>query len=272
LVVTLEAHTLERAEGVEIHWEVRGNGPTVVIAHHSLWSYPELYGDLIADLSQDRRVIVYDPRGSGQSSREGPYDVETDAADFEAVVEAAGGAALALSIGEGLNRTVRVADARPDLIPRVFSIVPGAAAVLPQAELKGSGVMAASDSVIDMLRQMMATDPRAALRMMVGTVNPGLGEVELRERVAHVADYLSPEAALQRAEAWLADDVVSHVKALGDRISIAHGGPDPMFEGALRARVEELFPEARLETLEDGPISRPEMTAARVRELTGAAD
>ena len=269
--MTIDAHTLERPEGVEIHWEARGDGPTVVIAHHSLWSYPGLYHELIVDLARDRRVIVYDPRGCGQSSRQGPYDVDTDAADFEAVVEAAGGAALALSVGEGLNRTVRVAEARPDLIPRVLSIVPGAAAVLPQAELKGAGVMAASDSVIDMLRQMMATDPRAALRMMVGTVNPELDEVELRERVVRVADYLSPEAALRRAEAWLADDVIPHAKALGDRISIAHGGPDPMFEGALRARVEELLPDARLETLENGPISRPEITAARVRELTGAA-
>jgi pimeloyl-ACP methyl ester carboxylesterase len=266
--VTHDAHTLERSEGVEIHWEARGEGPTVAIAHHSLWSYPDLYHDLIDDLARDHRVVVYDPRGCGQSSRSGPYDVDTDAADFEAVVEAAGGAALGLSVGEGLNRTVRVAAARPDLVPLVFSIVPGAAAVLPRSELEGSGVMAASDSVIDMMRQLMNTDPRSALRMMVAAVNPDLGEEELRERMARITDYLTPEATTNRANAWLVDDVTAYVEALGDRIWIVHGGPDPLFEGALRARVAELFPKAALETFEDGPITRPDLTAAWVRRLT----
>jgi pimeloyl-ACP methyl ester carboxylesterase len=270
--MTPDEHSVERPDGVEIHWESRGEGPTVVLAHHSLWSYPGLYHDLIDDLTRDRRVVVYDPRGCGQSSRSGPYDMETDAADLQAVVEAAGGAALGLSVGEGLNRTVRVAAGRPDLVPRVFAIVPGAAAVLPRAELEGSGVMAASDSVIDMMRQMMNTDPRSALRMMVGAVNPDLGEEELRERVARVAEYLPPEAAVNRANAWLADDVTSYVQALGDRIWIVHGGPDPLFEGALRARVAELFPKAALETFEDGPVTRPELTAAWVRRLTAQSD
>jgi hypothetical protein len=43
-----------------------------------------------------------------------------------------------------------------------------------------------------------------------------------------------------------------------------------MFEGALGARVVNLFPEAHLAEVADGPVSRPELTAARVRDLTGA--
>ena len=83
-----------------------------------------------------------------------------------------------------------------------------------------------------------------------------------------MSEYLDFEAASDRATSWLADDVSTHVSALGDRVWILHGGPDPMFEGALGERVRTLFPEAHLEPMEDGPISRPELTSERVRRLT----
>jgi pimeloyl-ACP methyl ester carboxylesterase len=241
-----------------------------VLAHHTLWSYPGIYGELIADLARDHRIVYYDPRGCGRSSPHGPYDPESDAGDLGAVAEAAGGAAVAIAVGDAFNRAARVAAARPDLISHVIAIGPAAAAFLPRAELKGSGVLAASESVIDMLLQMMTTDPRAALRTMITVVNPDLAEDELRERVDRVADYIiEPEAGVERARAWLDDDVSDQARVLGDRLWILHGGADPMFEGTLRARVAELFPRAHLEQMADGPISRPDLTAALVRQLTG---
>jgi pimeloyl-ACP methyl ester carboxylesterase len=260
---------VKRPDGAEIHWESQGEGPTVLLTHHTLWSYPALYERLIADLASDHQVVVYDPRGCGQSSRAGPYDVETDAGDLAAVAEAAGGAAVAIAVGDGVNRAARVAAARPELIGALIAIVPGAAAVLPHSELEGSGVMAASDSVMDVLMQMMNTDPRAALRSVLTAINPDLDEDELRERVDRVAGYLTIEAAMARAVAFLEDDLSPHVKRLGERVWILHGGVDPLFEGALGARVAELFPRARIEGLADGPVSRPDLTAARVRSLTG---
>lgn len=258
---------VKRPDGAEIHWEARGEGPTVVIAHHTLWSFPWVYEELIADLARDRKVVVYDPRGCGQSSRGGPFDLETDAGDLEAVIEAAGEAAVGLAVGDGLNRAARVAARRPDLIAALLAVVPGTAAVLPRAELQGSGVLAASDSVIEMLLKMLRTDPRAALRSLITMLNPDFGEADVRERVDRVADYVSPEAAVGRAQAWLADDLSAVVNALGDRVSLLHGGPDPLFEGALEDRVAELFPDARVEPVADGPISRPDLTAALVRAL-----
>jgi pimeloyl-ACP methyl ester carboxylesterase len=260
---------LKRPDGVSIHWETQGEGPTVVLAHHTLWSYPGIYADLIEDLAGDHQVVVYDPRGCGQSTHQGPYDFDTDAGDLQAVIEAAGGAAVAIAVGDGVNRAARVAAQRPDLIAALIAIVPGAAAVLPRAELQGSGVMAGSDSVIEMLLQMMHADPRAALRSLITSINPDLDENELRERVDRVADYLSIEAATGRTNAWLEDDLSGPVNKLGERVWILHGGVDPLFEGALGARVAELFPKARVKVLADGPISRPDLTAAHVRSLTG---
>jgi pimeloyl-ACP methyl ester carboxylesterase len=258
---------VERPDGAKIHWESEGEGRPVLIAHLTLWSHPSIYDGLVADLARDHRAVRYDPRGCGRSSRRGPYDPQTDADDLEAVVRAAGGDAVVIAIGDGLNRTARVAAASPDAIAQVVAITPSPGALLPRSELEGSDVMGASESVIDMMVQLMSTDPRAALRMMITTINPDLDEEQLRERVAIVTDYLTPEAGAERAQAWLADDVRAQLQSLGERLSILFGGPDPMFEGVLQARFRELFPAAQLAEGADGPVSRPDLTAAIVRRV-----
>jgi pimeloyl-ACP methyl ester carboxylesterase len=257
--------TVERPDDIEIHWEGRGRGPAVLIVHQLLWSYPQVYADLIDDLARDRRVVTYDPRGCGGSSRRGPYDTETDVGDLLAVAEAAGGQAVALAVGYGYNLAVRVAARRPDLVSALVTVQPAAAALLPRRELRESGVIAASDSVMDMLMQMLTTEPRAALRTVLAATNPELDEDELRERLDRVVDYISPEAGRGRAEAWLADDPSEHAEALGARLSIIHSAAEALFEGALAARVTELYPEARVEQVEGGPISSPAVIAERIR-------
>jgi pimeloyl-ACP methyl ester carboxylesterase len=212
--------------------------------------------------------VTYDPRGCGQSSREGPYDTGTDVRDLLGVVEAAGAPALAIAVGYGFNLVARVAAQRPGLIASVVSIQPAAAAILPRRELKGSGVMAASDSVIEMVMAMMSSDPRTALRSVLTATNPDLDEDQIRDRVQRVSEYMESEAALRRAEAWIEDDPSEYARALGDRLWILHSEAEPLFEGALVARVAELYPDAHIEQLAGGPISRPDALAARIRELT----
>jgi pimeloyl-ACP methyl ester carboxylesterase len=265
--------SVERPGAVEIHWDSEGSGPAVVIAHQLLWSYPQIYEELIRDLAGDHRVVTYDPRGCGRSSEQGPYDAETDASDLLAVLEDAGGPAVALAVGYGYNLAVRVAARRPDLITAVVTVQPAAAALLPRSELRESGVLAASESVIEMLMQMMDTDPRTALRTVIAATNPQVDEEGLRERLDRVADYLSYDAARERAAAWLADDPSDYARAVGDRPVITQGeDAEPLFEGMLTARVEELYPDARVEQLGGGPISRPDLIAARIRRLTAGAD
>ncbi len=262
--------SIARPDGVEIHWDDWGAGPVVVIAHQLLWSYPQVYEELIHDLAHDHRVVTYDPRGCGRSSELGPYDAETDSGDLLAVVDAAGGHAVAVAVGYGYNVAVRVAARRPDLITALVTVQPAAAALLPRSELKESEVLAASDSVVEMLMQMMSSDPRTALRTLLAATNPELDEDELRERLDRVSEYVSAEAAPERAAAWLEDDPSEYAKAVGDRLLITHSKAEPLFEGALTARVKELYPEARLEQLSGGPISRPDLVAARIRRLTTA--
>jgi len=264
-------HTVKRPDGAELHWEMKGEGPLVVLAHHTLWSHPAVYAGLVDELASDHEVVLYDPRGCGGSTARGPYDLETDAADLAGVAEAAGGGALTIAVGNGFNRTARVGASQPDLISRVIAIAPSAAAILPRAELKGSDVLAASESVAELVLQMMETDPRGALRTMIAATNPGLDEEQVRKRVETVAGYLDLDGESERARAWLSDDVREQVRILGDRVWILHGGDDPLFEGVLGARVAELFPDAHLQQVADGPVSRPDITAGWVRQVSRAA-
>jgi hypothetical protein len=136
---------------------------------------------------------------------------------------------------------------------------------LPRHELRGTEVIAASDSVMDMLMQMLSTEPRAALRTVITATNPDLDESAVKERLDRIVAYISPEAGRGRAQTWVTDDPTEYAVALSTRLHIVHSEAEPLFEGALAARVAELYPDARIEQVEGGPISSPELIAERIR-------
>jgi pimeloyl-ACP methyl ester carboxylesterase len=185
-----------------------------------------------------------------------------------AVIGAAGLGGIVVAVGYAFNFSVRAAARRPDLISHILAIGPAAAAVLPRSELKGTEALAGSDSVVEMMLTMMKTDPRSALRTLIGASNPGIDEDLLRERVDRVSAYVSPEAGLDRARAWLEDNVSERARALGDRLWIQYGRAEPLFESELALRVAQLYPEAHLQEVADGPVSRPDLAAGTVRRIT----
>ncbi|MCH8065218.1 MAG: alpha/beta fold hydrolase [Chloroflexi bacterium] len=63
---------IAKVNGIEIAYEVRGEGAPLVLAHFSSGS-KEMWGAQIAPLSKRYRVVVYDARGHGQSSAP-PFD------------------------------------------------------------------------------------------------------------------------------------------------------------------------------------------------------
>src|SRR5204863_8398653 len=135
------AALLSRPDGVELHWDHRGEGPLVVLCPY--WSgHPAVYEGLLSDLSQDHRVVTFDARGTGGSTRRGPYDMDTDGADLEAIVDAAGDHATLLSIANGCNQAVRLGARRPDLVAAVVAIGAGP---MTRAQFAQGDAMIASD-------------------------------------------------------------------------------------------------------------------------------
>ena len=111
---------LQRPDGATLQWEEHGEGPLIVMVLQ-FFGGAFVVSELIAELAKDHRVVTYDARGLGTSSSQGPYDLQTDRGDLIALIEELGGPALLIPMADGMNRTIRVAAQRPDLVVAVLS-------------------------------------------------------------------------------------------------------------------------------------------------------
>jgi pimeloyl-ACP methyl ester carboxylesterase len=257
---------LTRDDGAELSWTASGEGPLVVLAAH--WNgNPDVLAGLVEELSRDHRVITYDLRGTGASTREGPFDLDTDSGDLLALVEQAGEPAALIGWGDGALRTIRVARERPELVAGIVAV---GANPLGQRAFSGTDSPAGSEAVQEAFARALRTDFRSTLRGLLRTTNPQMDEGDVRARVDGQIEYCPEEVALARYEVWLGTDGIAEAAALDDRtglrVLLFESGMGPLEE--IARRISELVPNARVETIEEGPISRPDLTADAVREIT----
>jgi pimeloyl-ACP methyl ester carboxylesterase len=257
---------VEREDGVSLFWQEWGEGPGLLVAH-SYIQHPTVLEGLLAELQSGHRTIRYDARGAGESTRKGPYDMETDVADLIAVVEAIGPIAAIVANGDATNRAVHAAAQRPDLIPYVISLetVP-----LARGAAEGTESLIASRNVLEALVGMMRADYRTGLTAAVQRGNPDMTQDEVRERVDATVAYVDHDASLGRLEGWIEDEPGDDPGALGDRLVVAYEGAGAWFPAELTERGQELLPEAQFVRLAGGAVTRPDLTAAVVRDVTGA--
>lgn len=257
---------LERPDGVELYWEEGGEGPLVLLSILNTMPTDTVAG-LTAELAHDHRVVTYDLRGIGRSTRTGPYDMATDAADLQALAEAAGGGAVAVAIGDGANRAIRAAAERPDLVEAV--VVSGSLLLGDRETVRGTDALVASSQVLEGIVTLYERDYRAAAHQVIASGSPSLSEDEVRERVDRSVEHSPQEASVARLRAWIADDPTEAAAALGDRLWILSYPGNLWFPAELPERVRGRIPEAHVEAVADGVVSRPDLGAAVVREITG---
>ena len=258
---------LERPDGVTIHYDIRGDGPLVALASYWSWN-PGVFAALFAELERGNRVLAYDMRGCGRSTRRGPYDIETDRADLEALLEQVGGAAALIAVADSANRAARVAAGRPDL---VASLVCLGTAPFARSVFAGREGMIASDAVVDAFLEMLSRDYRGALRTMLTATNEQMSDRELQERVAAQVEYCPSEAAVTRVREWAADDPGDEARALGDRLWIATSpsgvaGPWLPKPEEVEDVTSELVPDAHRVFIE-GAVSQPRAAAGLIRQV-----
>lgn len=258
---------VQRPDGAEIDFRVQGDeGPLVVIVRMGLHP-PVVCSGIVDELATDHRVLSYDLRGTGGSSRTGPYDIETDARDLAAVVERAGGDALAVALGDGSRRAVRAATARPDLIHTV--VISGE---LPLGPIVAGPREALADSrvVLDTLLGLLESDYRMGLRSMLASSGEGVWhEAALRARLDAIEEHCPREVGVARLRAWTRDDSLEPARTLGDRLWYLHYPGNAWFQGSLDA-IRQGLPKARFDQVPDGVISRPRENAAAIRRMLAA--
>jgi pimeloyl-ACP methyl ester carboxylesterase len=255
---------LERPDGARIHYEVRGEGPLVVLAL-GFAATPATYSALADDLARDHTVATWDPRGCGDSSHDGPYDITTDAGDLVALVHEIGPPATVFAVGHGSLVGPRARALDPNAISALVS--PALVVALRQhlGDTEGFG---SSGPVLEMLVEQFRRDPRGSARATIASLNPQYDEDQLRARVAETVAYAPPETTLPRIEAWLEEtDALDDLRGFGDRLAMLWYEGDAWQAGSI-PRAQELLPEARVIKLEDGTLSRPDLAANVVREMT----
>jgi hypothetical protein len=91
-------------------------------------------------------------------------------------------------------------------------------------------------------------------------------ERALQERMDAIEAHSPPEVGVPRMRAWVEDDSRSEGRALGDRLWYLHYPGNAWFQGSIEI-VRRSLPEARIEAVQDGVISRPEENAAAIRRI-----
>lgn len=245
---------LERP-GAEVYWEEAGEGPPVLISN--MYNLAPT-GELVAHLAGQRRVITYDPRGLGRSTGDGPYDLETGVADLEALLEEVGAVDVVLGIGDGAHRAMHAADARPDLIDRVVFTSTGLGPAPDGDETAG---FAGSTQVLSALMGLLRRDYRSGIRSLIAA-SESFDEDEARQRVEELAAAIPQEAAVSYLEAWIRARSADVAQRLGSRLTVlAYPGND-WFPLAMYESMRDYLTAACFEYVEDGPINRPDLTAA----------
>jgi len=257
---------LELPDGIELHWETRGDGPLVVLTATCV-SLPESFYGLRDDLVRDHRVVFYDPRGTGQSTRTGPYDIRTDAEDQAALLRELGEPAVLVAFGDALHRAVEASAIEPELVTAVLS--PGAAALGSGRGYSGVDEgLASSPAVVGALLKMFETDYRSGLHAAVQGGNEQFSLEQVQQRVDRVIEYSPHEATLGRLRGWISHNSVEPARALGDRLWVLLYDSNPWFPAELEPTLRRDVPEAHMVHVENGAVSRPDLTAEVIRQIT----
>ena len=89
-------------DGTLIAYDQTGHGPPVILIVGALCSRTLGPGVKLAPiLAEQHTVLTYDRRGRGESGENGPYDVEREIDDLEALLEMAGGSAFVFGHSSG---------------------------------------------------------------------------------------------------------------------------------------------------------------------------
>lgn len=255
---------LARPDGVELAWEQRGSGPAVVV----VWPWnpsPHSLEPLVADLARDHRVIVYAARGTGDSTRVGPYDAATDAAALAAVVEtAADGQAVIVA---PLDAIVQAADAAVRLPTAIMAVVAVSSMLRSRAD-SGSEALADSPEVLRAMLQMIEISYRAGLHALVSAGNPDLDEAEVQRRVEETLDFAEPERRQSACAAGCAGRDCSSRRAPSRTGLVAHHPDQPVAPPRPARASSRAVAAGACRPARRWPFNHPELTTEIVRQIT----
>ena len=240
--------TVISADGTVIAVDRCGTGPAVVLVHGAFTdrTHPTLV-EVAAALAPWFTVFNYDRRGRGASGDSPDYAVERELEDIDAVIEAAGGAAMVFGGSSGSALALRAAARSPQVITRLAVWEPPyhVSGDAPHLPLDFAGQLAAlvecgrRAAAVELFMVQAAEVPREAVAAMRG--DPSWAATEaLAHTLAYEAHVMGPDNPLPAAL----------LSAVGQPTLVLYGDSSPAWMTKAALAVADAVPHAVIRRLE----------------------
>ena len=248
----------ENTGDIRIYYEDHGAGAPVVLVHGYLADGHSWEKQETALLTAGYRVITYDRRGTGTSSRPAAgYDYDTLAADLNTLLKALDlTGALLVGFCSGTGEVIRYLGTYGQRRVRAAALLAPLPPFLPRSAANPDG---ADRGVLDDLLVELTTDRPAAVKTYLDRYYnlDLLGGSRVSDQAwqnsFHTALRVSPAAALGGAAAWR-EDFVADVARITVPVLIVQGDQDRvMSPAATGSRLAVMLADPRLVVIPDGP-------------------
>ena len=248
----------ENTGDIRIYYEDHGVGPPVVLVHGYLadgHSWEKQEGAL---LTAGYRVITYDRRGGGSSSRPARgYDYDTLAADLNTVLQELGlRDAVLVGYCSGTGEVARYLGTYGQRRVRAAALLAPVPPFLPRSDANPDG---ADPAGLEHFLAELAADRPAAVKSYLDRyynldmLGGGVVSDQAWQNSFHVAIRVSAAAALGCAEAWR-EDFRADLSRISVPVLIVQGAQDRCMPlGATGSRLTGMLADARLVVIPEGP-------------------
>ncbi|WP_431043090.1 alpha/beta fold hydrolase [Streptomyces sp. P1-3] len=256
--------------GVELFYEVGGDGDPLVLVHGS-WGDHGNWAPVLRALALRFRVLVYDRRGHSQSERPpGRGSRFEDEEDLAVLMETLGFApAYVAGNSFGASTALGLAARRPELFrglvahePPLLGVVADDPELLP--------VMAATrDKIASVLAHLRAGETLAGARQFVEEVALGPGEWDqLPEQLRETFVANAPTFLDEQSDPGWADLDLGRLSGYTAPALLTTGTESPPWFAVIAARLTGALPQVRTHTFEGAGhiphVSHPDAYAERV--------
>jgi len=248
----------ENSGSIDLYYEDHGTGTPVVLIHGWPLSGRSWEKQVPPLIEAGHRVITYDRRGFGHSSKPTVgYDYDTFAADLHAVMTALDlrdATLVGFSMGGGEVARYLGAYGHSRVKGAVFM-----AAIPPFFVKTGNNPAGVDSSVFDGIKKAIAADRPAFLTKFFSDFYnvDVLGGQRISDEVVHlswnIAAGASPTGTLECVNAW-ATDFRDDLRRLGVPTLVVHGDSDRIVPLAISGELtHKAVPGSRLAVLKGGP-------------------
>jgi len=241
-------------DGSGIAWSSLGDGPPLLRAGHWMTHLErdmdsQVWRPWIDGLGRGRRIIRYDPRGTGMSDQpQGPRSLKANVADMAAVADAAklDRFALYATSQSAAVACIYVAE-NPDRVSRL--IIHGGFA---QGSIVRDGAdgAAMTGALSSMIRKGWGQPESGFMRSLSSLFIPGASEDQMRDFVGMQIVSSDPESAVEIRECCARYDIVDLLPRVKSPTLVAHSVGDSLQPYAQAQIFAREIPDARLMQLD----------------------